>query len=57
MPPKALIWLLDHETVRVQSSEGILSARIGKWIIRGTQGEYWVVKPDIFVATYERVGP
>lgn len=25
----------------------------GDWIVKGTNGEYWAVKPDIFEATYE----
>tara|TARA_R110000868_G_scaffold118_2_gene1200 strand:- start:1237 stop:1530 length:294 start_codon:yes stop_codon:yes gene_type:complete len=28
----------------------------GDWIIKGVQGEFYAIKPDIFEATYEPVG-
>lgn len=37
----------------IWTSEGIMLARIGYWIIRGVQGELYPCKPDIFAATYE----
>jgi hypothetical protein len=30
-------------------------ASVGDWIVRGVQGEFYAVKPDIFEATYEVV--
>ena len=30
-------------------------ASIGDWIIKGVAGEFYPCKPDIFVATYDRV--
>ena len=30
-------------------------ASIGDWVIKGIQGEFYPVKPDIFEATYEKV--
>lgn len=39
----------------VVTLEGEMRATVGDWIIRGVQGEFYPVKPDIFEATYERV--
>ena len=41
---------LDIETL-----EGDLSAGLGDWVVKGIQGEFYPVKPDIFAATYEEV--
>ena len=35
--------------------EAVHIATIGDWIVRGVQGEFYPVKPDIFDATYEPV--
>ena len=40
----------------IQTLEGEMVARPGDWIIRGIRGEFYPCKPDIFEATYERVG-
>ena len=32
-----------------------MKARVGDFIIRGVQGEYYPCKPDIFEKTYEEV--
>jgi hypothetical protein len=39
----------------IPTLEGCMTARIGDYIIRGVQGEFYPCKPDIFEATYERV--
>ncbi len=41
--------------LRIQTLEGEIEARLGDWIIRGVQGEFYPCKPDIFEATYEEV--
>ncbi len=50
----------DHTDVAywidIPTLEGIMKARPGDYIIRGVQGEFYPCKPDIFEATYERVG-
>jgi hypothetical protein len=33
--------------------EGVMRADPGDWIVRGIKGELYLVKPDIFAATYE----
>ncbi len=40
----------------VLTLEGWLRASYGDWIITGVQGEHYPCKPDIFEATYEKVG-
>lgn len=35
--------------------EGEMTARLGDWIIKGVNGEFYPCKPDILEKTYERV--
>lgn len=37
----------------IETPEGTMYASPGDWIIRGVQGEFYPVKPEIFEATYE----
>lgn len=37
----------------IYTLEGVMLARPGDYIVRGVQGEFYPVKPDIFEATYE----
>lgn len=46
---------VDENGVHITTLEGVMTATVGDWIIRGVQGEYYPCKPDIFQATYERV--
>ena len=39
--------------VAIETLEGTMLARIGDWIIRGVNGEFYPCKPDIFAKTYE----
>lgn len=39
----------------IDTLEGLMTARIGDWIIKGVAGEFYPCKPDIFKATYEPV--
>jgi hypothetical protein len=49
----------EHKTyywsIAIPTLEGVMRARVGDYIIRGIQGEYYPCKPDIFAATYEEV--
>jgi hypothetical protein len=36
----------------IDTLEGVMTAQIGDWIIRGVKGEYYSCKPDIFELTY-----
>ena len=40
----------------IATLEGVMQAKPGDWIIRGVQGEFYPIKPDIFAATYEPAG-
>lgn len=40
---------------QIKTLEGIMTAIVGDWIIRGINGEYYPCKPDIFEKTYEKV--
>jgi len=39
--------------VEVPTLHGDTEAVEGDWVIRGPQGDFWPVKPDIFEKTYE----
>lgn len=39
--------------VNIKTLEGVMTANIGDYIIKGVQGEFYPCKPDIFEATYE----
>ena len=42
-------------SMMIPTLEGRMRASYGDWIIRGVQGEFYPIKPDIFEQTYERV--
>lgn len=39
--------------LEITTLEGVMSADVGDWVIRGVQGEFYPCKPSIFDATYE----
>lgn len=39
----------------IKTLEGDMLCRIGDWIIKGVEGEFYPCKPGIFIATYETV--
>ena len=41
--------------MQIRTLEGIITASLGDFIIKGIQGEFYPCKPDIFAATYEPV--
>ena len=41
--------------LRIITLEGVMTADLHDWIIRGIKGEFYPCKPDIFDKTYERV--
>ena len=45
----------QDEIIEISTPEGKIYGNLGDWIVRGIQGEYYPVKPDIFEATYEPV--
>lgn len=42
------------EYVQIQTSEGCMIGNVGDWIIRGTKGEFYPCKPNIFEEIYEK---
>lgn len=45
----------DGRDIYIQTDEGEMLARVGDWIIRGVEGEFYPCKNSIFEATYEPV--
>lgn len=45
----------DKEMI-IRTLEGDMKASVGDYIITGLRGEQYPCKPDIFNATYEKVG-
>ena len=45
----------DVLQLQIHTLEGIMTANLGDFIIRGIQGEIYPCKPDIFEQTYEPV--
>lgn len=43
------------EHLSIHTSEGVMRASPGDWIIKGVKGEFYPCKPDIFEQTYEPV--
>lgn len=41
--------------LRIQTLEGVMTAQVGDWVIKGVNGEFYPCKPDIFEKTYELV--
>lgn len=46
---------MEKETVEIKTLECTMIANEGDWIVKGIQGEFYPVKPDIFEETYEPV--
>ena len=41
--------------LKIQTLEGLMSATVGDYIIKGVKGEFYPCKPDIFALTYDEV--
>lgn len=39
----------------IETLEGLMTADLGDWVIRGVKGEFYPCKPDIFEQTYDPV--
>jgi hypothetical protein len=44
-----------NECIKIQTLEGIMTAKIGDYVIKGVAGEFYPCRADIFEATYEKV--
>lgn len=45
----------NSEDIMIETEEGRMRAHVGDWIVKGSFGEFWPVKKEIFEATYEAV--
>lgn len=45
----------NNPTLKIDTLEGVMTASVGDYIIKGVQGEFYPCKPDIFEQTYEEV--
>ncbi len=43
------------ETMKIQTMEGLMTAKKGDWIIKGIKGEFYPCDSDIFAKSYEVV--
>lgn len=41
--------------LKIQTLEGVMTASLGDYIIKGVAGEFYPCRADIFEATYEKV--
>lgn len=46
-----------NDSLVIHTLEGDMHVVIGDWIIKGTKGELYPCKPDIFADIYERIEP
>lgn len=44
------------EGIYIRTLEGTMKADPGDWILRGTRGEFYPCKPDVFATKYEVLG-
>lgn len=48
--------IVGEQGIVIPTLEGDMTAKIGDWVVKGVQGEFYPVKDDIFTATYDEVG-
>lgn len=46
---------LRYYAIDIETLEGVMRADLGDWIIKGTHGEFYPCKPDVFATKYEEV--
>jgi hypothetical protein len=55
------VWLMHHNAdwqyhedggINIRTLEGVMKGDVGDWIIRGTRGEFYPCKPDVFAVKY-----
>lgn len=50
-----IIWYFNQNYISIMTLEGTMNVNINDWVIRGTKGEFYPCKPDIFSDIYELV--
>ena len=48
--------VIEHNKLNIKTLEGVMTASLGDYIIKGIKGEIYPCKPDIFAETYEALG-
>ena len=43
--------------IDIPTREGVMTATVGDWIVKGAVGEFYPCKPDAFAATFEPERP
>ncbi|WP_148310195.1 hypothetical protein [Nocardia otitidiscaviarum] len=43
------------DQIQIPTLEGVMTANVGDWVIRGVKGEFYPCRDDIFRETYEQV--
>lgn len=46
---------IEKADILIETLEGTMSAKVGDYIIKGINGEFYPCKPDIFLKSYERI--
>lgn len=44
------------EEIRIETLEGVMTGKVGDWLITGVNGEKYPCRNDIFLKTYDPVG-
>ncbi|MDO4175712.1 MAG: hypothetical protein Q4D42_13200 [Eubacteriales bacterium] len=52
---KKYVFKEKKDVMVIETFEGVMTASLGDYIIRGVKGELYACKPDIFEMTYEPV--
>lgn len=47
--------IINTDLLQIETLEGVMTAEIGDYIIKGIKGEFYPCKPDIFKETYDQV--
>ncbi|MGT2802984.1 hypothetical protein Javan253_0042 [Streptococcus phage Javan253] len=56
LDPVNVDYSVQHKPIlKIQTLEGVMTANVGDYIIKGVKGEFYPCKPDIFEDTYEEV--
>ena len=45
----------NFPVLKIHTLEGVMTANVGDYIIKGVKGEFYPCKPDIFEKTYEEI--
>ena len=51
----SMLYYTDNNEIGISTLEGVMTASVGDFVIKGVQGEFYPCKPDIFAQTYEQV--